>query len=196
MRCHAPYCGRCQAKPFRKQFFLCRRCQVGMHNRRFVALLLDSWILVYPIYFALAFAVLVLVADQNLAGLIINLLGTGVRGPPLLPRLALPRPRARQADHGPAGRPDERRKDTAHLWPGGRCAASQFIPIFNLVDAIAPYYDPLLRRYGDRWAGTRVLDTPSKLEKDRAKLARRLIKKGVQPAPQVGMTMEDLARIA
>ena len=62
---------------------------------------------------------------------------------------------------------------------------SQFIPIFNLVDAVAPYYDPLLRRYGDRWAGTRVLDSDRKLAKDRYKLARRLIKKGVQP-PSAG----------
>ena len=38
VRCHAPYCNKCRAKPFRKQFFLCRRCQIGMYNRRFVAL--------------------------------------------------------------------------------------------------------------------------------------------------------------
>ena len=59
-----------------------------------------------------------------------------------------------------------------------------------------PYRDPLLRRYGDRWAGTRVLDTERKLAKVPAKLARRLIKKGIQPPPEVGMTMEGLARIA
>ena len=47
---------------------------------------------------------------------------------------------------------------------------SQFIPIFNLVDAIVPFQDPLLRRYGDRWAGTRVLDSERKL----AKAGRRL----------------------
>ena len=73
---------------------------------------------------------------------------------------------------------------------------SQFIPFFNLFDAIAPYRDPLLRRYGDRWAGTRVLDTERKLAKDRDKIARRLIKKGIQPPPEFGMTMEGLARLA
>ena len=55
---------------------------------------------------------------------------------------------------------------------------SQFIPIFNLIDAVAPYYDPLLRRYGDRWAGTRVLDTRAKLEKDREKLAQTIDQEG------------------
>src|SRR5262249_1181909 len=68
---------------------------------------------------------------------------------------------------------------------------SQFIPIFNLADAVAPYYDPLFRRYGDRWAGTRVIDTERKLAKARESIERRLIKKGVQPAPpKFGITME------
>lgn len=72
---------------------------------------------------------------------------------------------------------------------------SQFIPLFNLVDLSVPYRDPLMRRYGDRWAGTRVIDTEQRLAKVRAKIDRRLIKKGILPAPAVGMTMEDLARI-
>ena len=45
VRCRAPYCNKCRAKPFRKQFFLCRRCQMGMWNRRFVALILDNLLL-------------------------------------------------------------------------------------------------------------------------------------------------------
>ena len=73
---------------------------------------------------------------------------------------------------------------------------SQYIPFFNLYDAAVPYRDPLLRRVGDRWAGTRVIDTERKLAKVREKIARCLIKKGVQPAPEVGMTMEELARLA
>ena len=35
-----------------------------------------------------------------------------------------------------------------------------------------------------------------KLAKGREKIARRLIKKGVQPAPEFGMTMEEFARLA
>ena len=73
---------------------------------------------------------------------------------------------------------------------------SQFIPIFNLIDAIVPFQDPLLRRYGDRWAGTRVLDSERKLAKARSKIAKLLFKKRIQPPQELGMTMEDLARLA
>ena len=73
---------------------------------------------------------------------------------------------------------------------------SQFIPFFNLVDAIVAYSDPLIRRYGDRWAHTRVIDTETKFTKVRADVARRLSKKGVLPPPVLGMTMEGFARIA
>ena len=47
LRCHAPYCNKCRAKPFRKQFFLCRRCQMGTWNRRFGALILDYIVFLY-----------------------------------------------------------------------------------------------------------------------------------------------------
>ena len=47
VRCHAPYCNKCRAKPFKKQFFLCRRCQMGMWNRRFGALILDNMLFIY-----------------------------------------------------------------------------------------------------------------------------------------------------
>ena len=75
---------------------------------------------------------------------------------------------------------------------------SQLIPILQSGRCSrVPYRDPLLRRYGDRWAGTRVIDTERKLAKDREKIARRLIKKkGIQPPPELGMTMEGLARLA
>ena len=74
VRCHAPYCSRCQAKPFRKQFYLCRRCQVGMHNRRFGALILDSIVLLYLPLIALGFAMRGLgMADEGAAVLVINL---------------------------------------------------------------------------------------------------------------------------
>src|SRR5262249_20839658 len=73
---------------------------------------------------------------------------------------------------------------------------SQLIPIFNLFDAMAAYQDPLQRRYGDRWASTRVIDSERKLAKDRFKLARRLVKKGIQPPQELEMTMERLAQLA
>src|SRR5207249_12143636 len=62
---------------------------------------------------------------------------------------------------------------------------SQFIPVFKLVDALVPYQDPLFRRYGDRWAGTRVIDTDRSLAEARQKVGRRLVKMVVQPAPEL-----------
>ena len=72
----------------------------------------------------------------------------------------------------------------------------QIPPLVNVIDGSAAYRDPMLRRYGDRWAGTRVVDTTKKLAKDRAAIARRLLKKGYQPSRNVGLTMEELARLA
>jgi uncharacterized RDD family membrane protein YckC len=196
LRCHAPYCNACRAKPLKKQFFLCRRCQAGFHNRRFVALFLDSWILVYPPLIALAVVVSLVVKDPNQALIIINILQLGC-----IALLFF-----RDSLFGGRGigkrltglRVVQSKDGTTPLTYGQGIVRwlSQFIPIFNLLDAIAPYRDPLLRRYGDRWAKTQVLDTETKLAKVRAKIARRLIKKGVQPPPEFGMTMEGLARLA
>jgi uncharacterized RDD family membrane protein YckC len=72
---------------------------------------------------------------------------------------------------------------------------SQLIPFFNIADAIVPYRDPLQRRYGDRWAKTRVIDTPRQLDKIREKTQRKMAKKGVDLVLTTGMTMEQFARI-
>jgi uncharacterized RDD family membrane protein YckC len=197
VRCHAPYCNRCRAKPFRKQFFLCRRCQVGMHNRRFVALLVDTGILVYIPAIIVTAATLAALGDRDPRGpLIINLVQLGCLGLIFV----------RDSLFGGAGigkrmtglRVVQTQDGKTPLTYGQGVVRwlSQFIPIFNLVDAVAPYYDPLLRRYGDRWAGTRVIDAKGNLAKARDKIARRLIKKGVQPPPKFGLTMEGLARLA
>jgi uncharacterized RDD family membrane protein YckC len=196
VRCHAPYCDRCRAKPFRKQYYLCRRCQVGMHNRRFVALLVDTGILVYVPLIATVIILVALGTSPTRVPLILNLVQLGAIGLLFL----------RDSLFGGAGigkrmtglRVVQSQDGKTPLTYGQGAVRwlSQFIPIFNLVDAVAPYYDPLLRRYGDRWAGTRVLDTERKLAKDREKIARRLIKKGIQPPPKVGMSMRGLARLA
>jgi hypothetical protein len=60
---------------------------------------------------------------------------------------------------------------------------SLYIPLYNLFDAFAPLRDPLQRRYGDRWAGTRVIDTEAKLAKARAKVQNKLAQKGITMAP-------------
>ena len=72
---------------------------------------------------------------------------------------------------------------------------SQLIPLFNLVDAAVPYRDPLLRRFGDRWAKTRVVDSPRKLEKVREKVRKGLATRGVEFPATWGTTMEQFAQI-
>jgi uncharacterized RDD family membrane protein YckC len=197
VRCHAPYCNKCRAKPFRKQFFLCRRCQLRVYNKRIAALFVDGVVLVYlPIVVT---AAILIALGMNNAGI----------GPLLIYTvnlLAVCLYLVRDSLFGGAGvgkrlmalRVVQTKDGRTPLTNGQGVVRwlSQFIPVFNLVDASVPYRDPLLRRYGDRWAGTRVIDSERRLTKVRAKIARRLIKKGVQPAPEVGMTMEGLARIA
>jgi uncharacterized RDD family membrane protein YckC len=196
VRCRAPYCNRCRQKPYRKQFFLCRRCQVGMHNRRFVALILDTLVLIYLPLFAAGLIVVPIGLSPNQAVLAFY----AVQFATVVVFFG------RDSLFGGAGAGKRltglrvvKTKDGATPLNFGQGIVrwlSQLIPFFNLVDAIYPYYDPLLRRFGDRWAGTRVIDAEPKLFKARAKIAQRLFKKGVQPFREVGMTMEELARLA
>ncbi len=197
VRCHAPYCNKCRAKPFKKQFFLCRRCQMGMWNRRFGALLLDDIIFIYGamiLGLVLGFAI---GGANNPLGVMLMYVGQLVGILLLFFRDALfggasPGKRA-------AGLRVVQSKDGKTRLTFGQGIVrwlSQLIPIFNLVDAVAAYHDPLQRRYGDRWAGTRVVDSVRKLAKDRFKIARRLIKKkGIQPPAELPLTMEGFARL-
>ncbi len=197
VRCHAPYCDKCRAKPFRKQFFLCRRCQASLYNRRFVAWMADIFLLIYfPLIAATGVVLLLGMGTQTLGTIIIY--GVNLASACLL--------LFRDSLFGGAGLGKrimglhvvQSKDGTTPLTHGQGFVRylSQFIPFFNLFDAAVPYRDPLIRRFGDRWAGTRVIDTAGKLAKARGKIARRLIKKGVQPASVVGMTMEGFARIA
>jgi uncharacterized RDD family membrane protein YckC len=196
VRCHASYCNRCRAKPFRKQFFLCRRCQGSIYNRRIVALFLDTGFLFYVPFIVAIVTLRMLGAGQSQVQLVINVVllacsalfffrDSVFRGAGIGKRLT--GLRVVQSKDG---------KTPLTYGQGVVRWLSQSIPFFNLYDAAVPYRDPLLRRVGDRWAGTRVIDTERKLAKARQKIARRLIKKGVQPAPEFGMTMEELARLA
>jgi uncharacterized RDD family membrane protein YckC len=195
IRCHAPYCNGCRAKPFHKQFFLCRRCQLNIYNRRIGALIIDSFLVVYVPIIATALIVAALGMSQTSGPLIVNIVN--------LVCVALLFFRDSLLGGSGLGkrftglRVVQTKDGTTPLTHGQGIVRwlSQFIPFFNLVDASVPYRDPLLRRFGDRWAGTRVIDSDRKLAKARAKIARRLIKKGVEPPPELGMTMEGLARI-
>jgi uncharacterized RDD family membrane protein YckC len=198
VRCHAPYCNSCRAKPFRKQFFLCRRCQGGIYNRRIFAYLVDSFVLFFASGFSGAAMGAVLEAvgtSQAVIGAASIVIGLGfavsyfVRDS--LFRGAGPGKRA-------AGLRIVQTKDGHTPLSHGQGVVrylSFLIPFFNLVDLSVPYRDPLLRRFGDRWAGTRVIDNDKSLTKAWQKTASRLVKKGVQPVRELAMTMEGIARI-
>jgi uncharacterized RDD family membrane protein YckC len=194
VRCHAPYCNSCRAKPFKKQFFLCRRCQAGIYNRRIGALFVDNIVLVWIPIMATSIGLLAAGATES-AGALINVVQVGTIGlifiRDSLFKGASPGKRT-------AGLRVVQTKDgTTPLTHGQGVIRwlSTLIPIFNLVDLSVPYRDPLLRRYGDRWAGTRVIDNDKSLAKARQKTAGRLVKKGVQPVRELAMTMEGIARI-
>lgn len=175
-RCQAPYCRKCQQKPYGKPFFFCRHCQANNHNRRFGALIVDNLVFIYAPTLALAAAVPaseIAVNVVQLGGFLVLLVrdsffkgaGPGKRLAGL--RVVQVKDGISPPTHGQG----------VLRW------LSQFIPIYNLVDAFAPLRDPLQRRHGDRWAGTRVIDTDASLAKARAKVQRKLAKKGVSLIP-------------
>ena len=70
------------------------------------------------------------------------------------------------------------------------------IPVFQLFDLSVPYRDPLIRRFGDRWAGTRVIDTEAHLYDTRRKTAAQLAKRGISLENPVRTSLSEFARIA
>lgn len=183
VRCQAPYCNRCRAKPHSEPFFFCRHCQSNNHNRRFVALIVDGVVFVYAPMLA-AVAVFGVASEA-----LVNLVNVG-GGAVILVRDSLfhgAAPGKRLMGLRVVNMADEAKPIT--YGQGVLRWLSQLIPIYSLFDAFAPLRDPLQRRYGDRWAGTRVIDTPSKLAKARGKVRDWLARKGfmvsaaAEPAP-------------
>jgi uncharacterized RDD family membrane protein YckC len=196
VRCHAPYCQKCRAKPYKKQFFLCGRCQASSYNRRVVAFILDEVLLLFLPFLAVtpltlilgdpATAVLMVYAAQLVGVCLFVARDTIFRGAG--PGKRVMGLKVVQTKDG---------KSPLTIGQGILRWLSILIPVFQLFDLSVPYRDPLWRRYGDRWAGTRVLDSERKLAKTRDKVARRMItKKGIQPPQELPMTMEGLARLA
>ena len=66
LRCGGPYCDKYRAKPRKKQFYFCRRCQSRLYNRRSFAWLLDMFLF----YMAFLVVPLALVAGLNAAGVV------------------------------------------------------------------------------------------------------------------------------
>ncbi len=195
VRCRAPYCQKCRARPFKKQFYLCKRCQSSIFNRRVVALIIDSFILVSLPTIIAAVVLLIMGTEEKKAELYINVVSglcllllffkdSLMGGASIGKRLSGLRVVTSEDGTSPPSI-----KQGFIRW------LSQLIPIYNLVDAQASFSDPLFRRHGDSWAGTRVLDSPRKLVKDRAKVEKRMLKRGIQPARDLDTTMQDLARL-
>jgi|GEM_PF-2228597 len=194
VRCHAPYCSKCQMRPLKKQFYFCRQCQGSNHNRRLLAVWADMIVFIlipsmlcggvlgatgameqYAWIFMLVYlgGILMLFFRDSLFG------GAS-------PGKRLVGLRVVKAEDGVT---------PLSVGQGIVRWLSQLIPYFNIYDIVVVYRDPRLRRMGDRWAKTRVVDSVAKLGKAREKIARRLLKKGYQPPREVGMTMDDYARI-
>jgi len=180
VRCHAPYCSKCRAKPFRRRFYFCRRCQASNYNRRAFAYLLDG-----ALINGVPYVVAVLVTAGSAAGIVVVSLVQVVTTALFLVRDAL------WGGAGPGKRLMGLRAvqiaDGKTPLTYGQAFLrwiSLLIPFFNLFDLSVPFRDPLQRRYGDRWAGTRVIDTERKLAQARAKVRRWLARKGYQLVPE------------
>ena len=194
IRCLAPYCSKCQMKKKGATYYMCKKCQSSVYNRRTCAYFLDAFTFVtLPTYGLGLPAVIALGPDAGVQ--VLNLLAFGgtaaflVRDPIFSgagPGKRLFGLRAVKHDDGaqPITYGQGIIRSLAHL-----------IPLFNLVDASAPYRDPLQRRYGDKWAKTRVIDTDAKVEKIRASTRAKLEKKGIEMTGESLTTIQEFARI-
>ena len=144
---------KCRMKKKQRTYFMCKKCQTNMYNRRLGAFFLDNLLIVAiparALWFPIAFAV-----GPEAGGAVVLLLtfaGTGaflfrdaaLRGAGPAKRL-LGLQVVKHNDATPPTYGQGFLRSIAHL-----------IPVFNLVDASVPYRDPLQRRFGDRWGKTR-----------------------------------------
>jgi uncharacterized RDD family membrane protein YckC len=187
VRCHAPYCNRCRMKPYKRRFYCCRQCQASNYNRRIVAFLLDRAIFSFsPVFLVVLLGATELIAYLVLAAADVVFLLRDVVFDGAGPGKRLLGLRVVQSQDG-----------TTPLTYGQAFLRwlSLLIPVFNLFDMSISFRDRLQRRYGDRWAKTRVIDTPGRLAKVRAKVRRWLARKDVKLASTGGMTMKQFVRL-
>jgi uncharacterized RDD family membrane protein YckC len=196
LRCQAPYCQKCQQKPHKRPFYFCRKCQANVYNRRAVAIIADNLLFYAFLYVPGVVLLTAAGTEEGTATAIIYLLA-------LVGALWLVLHDVVFRGAGPGKRMAglsvvSSRDGVSHLSYGQAVLRwlGQAIPFFNLIDLSVPFRDPLMRRYGDRWAGTRVIDTPGALVKARAQARSRLAMKGVELAPVKLMTMSQFAQIA
>jgi uncharacterized RDD family membrane protein YckC len=198
LRCGAPYCEKYRAKPFKKQFYFCKRCQAQLCNRRAFAIILDSVLLYIACFIAPIAVVGFLQASGTLEE---SRFGLAMAYGGALAYTLLFLFRDRLGGFGKRAfslRVVQARDGESPLTYGQAFLRwlSLMIPVFILFDCSVPFRDPLVRRYGDRWAGTRVIDTEKKLSQIRRRILERLLwKKQVRLLNPVQTPMSAFARI-
>jgi uncharacterized RDD family membrane protein YckC len=200
LRCGAPYCEKYRAKPLKKQFYFCKRCQAQLSNRRACAILLDVFLLYLASVLAFA-AVVTVIRQPSVAPFAPQVMLAAYYGTvALFWLLFIFRDRMGGLGKRILGlRVVQARDGESQLTYGQAFIRwlSEMIPIFNLIDWSVPYRDPLMRRFGDRWAGTRVIDTQRRLSQIRWRILDRLRrKKGVQLLNPVQTPLSEFARTA
>jgi uncharacterized RDD family membrane protein YckC len=175
-------------------YYMCKKCQAGIFNRRFVAYIGDSFLInVFPTLGAGCF--LGAAGAPESAAVLVNIVSVGSTGVFII----------RDAVLGGAG-PCKRlfgltvvkHEDGVTPLSYGQAFVrwlGHLIPIFNLVDASRAHSDPLQRRFGDSWAKTRVLDTSAKVARVRAWARAKLQRKGIEFPTDAVMSLEEFARI-
>jgi uncharacterized RDD family membrane protein YckC len=201
MCCLGAYCSKCRVNR-RKAFHYCKKCHAGLYNRRGGAFLLDSFIFRFVGYaVVLALTTQAAIAAKS-TGTVPDIGGGlifGAIGVPLLVfifrdaifRGAGPGKRLTGLRVVRAGQPEE----TVSYWGAFVRAIPSFIPFVNLLDLSVPYRDPLWRRWGDRWARTRVLFTPAALEQRRARAGEQMRQNVGEFLPLDPPAQEQLARL-
>jgi len=195
IRCLAPYCVKCQLRKRKgPTYYMCKKCQSGIFNRRFLAFVGDSILINLLPMFGMA-CVIGALGSAEAAGAMVNIVSAGSNVVFMLrdPLLGGAGPCKRLF-----GLRVVRHADGVTPLSYGQAFVrwlGHLVPIFNLVDASRAYSDPLQRRFADGWAKTRVLDTPGKLEKVRARALYRLQRKGIEFPTDTVMSLEEFARL-
>jgi uncharacterized RDD family membrane protein YckC len=194
IRCLAPYCSKCRLSTRQGRTpYMCKKCHASVFNRRFVAFIGDSFLFnLVPTWGTAgviaaagaaesAFALVNLVSAAGSIAFLVRdpLMGGAGPGKRLLG--------LKVVQHADGVTPLSYGQGVVR-WLG------HLIPIFNLFDAQRAYSDPLMRRFGDSWAKTRVLDVPQKVDKARAKVADKLQRKGIDYPTVTVMPLEEFAR--
>lgn len=193
IRCLAPYCFKCRMKKGGKTFFMCKKCHSKVFNRRFGAYIVDGVLLsALPVY---GIGLPLTIALGETGASLMQLLSFG--GTALF--------MVRDPLFNGAG-PGKRlfglhvvtSKDGVTRLSYGQGLLrnlAHLVPVFNLFDASRGYSDPYHRRYGDQWAGTRVLDSASKLLQARVKVRDRLQRKGVTHWEKPDLDLPQFAQL-